>query len=283
MTINASDIEEYLQTRSDFDLELFVYRTLRERGFSVAHGGTYIDPATTKPRQYDLRAYGLLSRTFGFGVHLSIECKSLSTDAPLVISRVPRPTSDSYHELIHVHKDPQASPPEVRIAREQKERGIYRPFNQVGKRTAQVRRDQGGRGFKDDDRESYEKWSQALSSAADLVRESAEAQPSADLYVSILPILVVSDDTLWVVDYSEEGKRLGPPKPTDEAELFVDRDYPIRSLNNWQAGPLVYHISHLHIFTRTGLVSFLSQLTDRTGSRLEALIFDFVLREFDRP
>jgi len=59
MPITAADISEYLQTRSDFDLELFVCRALRERGYVTAHGGTYIDPAKGIPRQFDVRAHAM--------------------------------------------------------------------------------------------------------------------------------------------------------------------------------------------------------------------------------
>ena len=41
-SLTANQIEEYLNTEDDFDLELFVYRTLIERGVPAQHGGTYI-------------------------------------------------------------------------------------------------------------------------------------------------------------------------------------------------------------------------------------------------
>jgi hypothetical protein len=56
MPITDRDVEDYLRTRSDFDLELFIHRTLREHGCPAIHGGTYIDPIAQKARQFDIRA-----------------------------------------------------------------------------------------------------------------------------------------------------------------------------------------------------------------------------------
>ncbi len=80
MPITDQDIEEYLRTRSDFELELFVYRTLRERGCKAKHGGTYIEPLSGKARQYDVRAIFEPYRLHGrqpikCRVAMAIECR----------------------------------------------------------------------------------------------------------------------------------------------------------------------------------------------------------------
>ena len=54
--ITAADIAQYLDVRDDFDLELFAYQELRQHGWDAHHGGTYMDPFTEKPRQYDVSA-----------------------------------------------------------------------------------------------------------------------------------------------------------------------------------------------------------------------------------
>lgn len=279
MPITDRDIEEYLRTRSDFDLELFVYRTLQEHGCPAIHGGTYIDPIAKKARQYDVRATWELHRGHEklpmCRLALAIECKSLSSDAPLLVSRVPRPAEDSYHELMHSWLRQNMRDKSARILRPEGPSGIYRPGDSTGKRTAQVCRLVSG-AFKDDDRDSYEKWSQALASAADLINESVAAATDGQQALSlILPVLVVADGTLWVADYSEDGTRNGVVHPADAVELFVNREYV------WELvaipEPQLYRISHLHIYTRTGFAAFVQEFS-RPG-RLRERMFEFGLRQ----
>lgn len=278
MPITDQDIEEYLQTRSDFELELFVYRTVRESGCEATHGGTYIDPLSGKARQYDVRAISDPYRRYGrqpikCQVAMAIECKSLSPEAPLLVSRVPRAPRDSYHELVHSWVRPNVRDTLSRVHRVAPSR-VYQVDKQTGKRTAQVSRTGNG-SFKDDDRDPYEKWSQALASAADLVKSAGAAasdgQPALSL---ILPVLVVADGALWVADYSEDGARVGAARAVNEVELFVDRPYPydVRALPD----PVTYSICYLHIYTRTGFSAFVSELSEET---LPDLIFDAKMRE----
>jgi hypothetical protein len=56
--ITVTDINDYLCTQDDFDLELHVHRTAAQIGLTVSHGGTYEDPVTKKHRQYDVRVRG---------------------------------------------------------------------------------------------------------------------------------------------------------------------------------------------------------------------------------
>ena len=278
MPITDRDIEEYLQTRSDFDLELFIYRTLQDNGCLATHGGTYIDPIAQKARQYDLRAVWELHRGHAqlplCRLALAIECKSLSSDAPLLVSRVPRPTDDACHELIHSWLRQNGRDNLAQVLRPEGPRGIYRPGDPTGKRTAQVSRLTGG-GFKDNDRDPYDKWSQALASAADLVRDSVTAASDGQQALSlVLPVLVVSDGTLWVADYSEAGTRHGAAHAADAVELFVDREY------TWELPALpevqLYRISHLHIYTRAGFEAFVQDFS-RPG-RLRERMFEFGLQ-----
>ena len=81
---------------------------------------------------------------------MAIECKSLSPEAPLLVSRVP-PTRDSYHELVHSWVRPNGRDTLSRVHRATPS-GVYQFDGQTGKRTAQVSR-AGSGGFKDDDRD----------------------------------------------------------------------------------------------------------------------------------
>lgn len=279
MPITDRDIEDYLHTRSDFDLELFVYRTLQEHGCPATHGGTYVDPVSQKARQYDIRAIWELHKGHAklpiCRLALAIECKNLSSDAPLLVSRVPRPPEDAYHELMHSWQRQNARDKMARILNPEGPSALYRPGDPTAKRTAQVCRLTGG-GFKDDDRDPYEKWSQALASAADLIRDSVAAASDSQQALSlILPVLVVSDGTLWAADYSQDGTRNGLAHPIDGVELFVNREYA------WEIMALpearLYRISHLHIYTRTGFATFVKDFS-RPG-RLRERMFEFGLQQ----
>jgi hypothetical protein len=188
---------------------------------------------------------------------------------------VPRPPEDAYHELMHSWQRQNMRDKLARVLRPERPGGIYRPGDPTGKRTAQVAR-LGTGTFKDDDRDSYEKWSQALASAADLIRDSVAAASDSQQALSvILPILVVADGTLWVAEYSENGARNGLAHTADAVELFVNREY------TWELKALpevqVYRISHLHIYTRTGFATFLQDFS-RPG-RLRERAFEFGLQQ----
>lgn len=66
----------------------------------------------------------------------------------------------------------------------------------------------------------------------------------------ILPILVVSDETLWVVDHAENGNVLSPPRQVETTEFYVNARYQIGQ------GDTYYAISHMHIFTKKGITEF---------------------------
>src|SRR5438309_4953914 len=101
--ITADDINEYLSTRDDFALELYVYHEAMELGLLATHGGTYVDPVTKKHRQYDVRAF---FERDSCRVSLAIECKRLQPTYPLLLSRIPRAPSESFHQLIEIRNNP---------------------------------------------------------------------------------------------------------------------------------------------------------------------------------
>lgn len=98
MEITADHIVQYLDSRDDFDLELFAYRSLNEGGWESHLGGTYVDPYTLKPRQYDVRGRKQFSHRRD--LNIAVECKSLSPDFPPIVSRIPRPDADAGHDIL---------------------------------------------------------------------------------------------------------------------------------------------------------------------------------------
>jgi hypothetical protein len=280
--ITQADIEEYLVTQSDFDLELFVDRSLQERGFTTSHGGSYFDSISGKNRQYDVRAYTYIEPHCG--IFLSVECKSLSNTFPLIVSRVPRPDDDAYHELVRTWGRKENGEYFRDSVRSSPRMPLYKAGDAVGKKTVQVGRDIDKHGidskcFTASDGETFDKWSQALSSAVDQVEATQElrgANGTGHFYSLILPILVVSEDSLWVVDYSDAGP--SAPQRVQETTLFVDRTYEMPQRDPHQPHR-VLKVTHLHIFTRSGFTDFLARLMSPSPAGLRERIFGFALRQ----
>jgi hypothetical protein len=128
--------------------------------------------------------------------------------------------------------------------------------------------------FKTSDTETYDKWSQALASSEPLINEIAHPQTtlSDPAFHFFMPILLLSDETLWVVDYQVDGTR-APPRLEGEAIHFVNREIEI-SHSRYKG---IYHQTHLHIHTRVGFERLIQQL-GAPDSRLMEKIFGQVLR-----
>ena len=259
--IDATDLREYLSTQDSFDLELFVYRMGRFAGLQLTHGGSYEDPVTKKARQYDVRAFSERENT---RIDSAIECKSLNPSYPLLISRIPRSDEESYHQVVHAH-DPVPRPSGLAMPITDSNdvltigngRGLYDPAEMVGKSMAQVGRTEQG-DIKAEDGEVYSKWAQALASASELVSNAIDAHDRhrvSSFRTLVLPFVVVSDGTLWVADYSDDGKLLGDPRMVDETTVFVGHQY---------AAPLIptYTFTHLHFCTRSRIADLFGEIAN---------------------
>jgi hypothetical protein len=258
--ISQRDIEEFLETQDDFALEMFVYRVASEIGANPRHGGTYTDPVTLKPRQFDVRVNFERSN---HRISLAIECKALRKSFPLLVSRIPRTADESYHELIATGgyvpgmsmlvDGTTRTVPASKVVRVIGDRSLYRLGELVGKSTAQVGRLTATGDLTSNDGEAYEKWSQALASATDLafaarsIRRDKDEEP---IVVFVLPILVVPDDTLWVADYDDDGALFKKPTRAPEATIYVERSY-------GGAGETPYTVSHLQVMTRSRIETYL--------------------------
>lgn len=269
--ITSEDISQYLNTRDDFDLELFAYRTLQASGWQVAHGGTYVDSVTGKFRQFDVRA----RRTFSHerNLVLCIECKSLSRENPLVVSRVERPSAESFHDILLLTPRPQIGDTIPTVAPCKSEGpSLYRAADRTGKSMTQISKKAKDE-FKTTNTETYDKWSQALASSEPLIHEVASTRTNllAPTFYFFMPILLLSDETLWIVDYQIDGTR-APPRLENEAIYFVNREFAI-SHPRYKGS---YHQTHLHIYTRVGFDRVIRQL-EHPDSRLMDKIFGQVM------
>ncbi len=103
--IEKSDIEEYLNKYSDFSFELKVLEKFNALGFRCDHSGTYEDPITGITRQFDIRALHVRSLPaanllVSARIYLSVECKNLQSNFPLLVHSLKRKRDESFHEVI---------------------------------------------------------------------------------------------------------------------------------------------------------------------------------------
>ena len=263
--INAADLRSYIESQDDFAFELDVYQKALERGIQAEHAGLYEDPVTNKPRQFDIRVNKAAESR---RISLAIECKGLAPTFPLLVSCVPRSQGESYHEVLYFSETAAANYSHARVRAQTGGRWLYRPGEPVGKQMRQVRRDSKGELTGGD--EVFDKWMQALASAGDLVtggaKEVSRRQGGRARFVAILPILVVSDDTLWVANYQADGRVAGDPSSVDEITFYLGRKYTL------SREATSFTISHLHIYTRRHIPTLFDQIAG--GGAIWSQVFD---------
>lgn len=244
--IQLNDLKEYLSGQDDFQLEIAAFQACKKRNLEVFHGGTYEDPVSKKSRQFDIRAS---IRKETCTVHLAVECKSLKDNFPLLVSRLPRMQEEAFHEIVYSH--PRAEGLHSLIGSNYYSISVFSPNTIyekdkcVGKSTTQVGKDSSGK-ILSGDSEIYDKWSQAVASAFDLVSNSTNDFERNDKRFAlsvILPVLVLNEDMLWVADYTSDGLLVGDPKRVDSCDIFIGKSL-------W-TGPMGigYTFSHLNVFT----------------------------------
>jgi hypothetical protein len=273
MPISAADIQTEMAKRDDFGYELRVGAVIRklwlqfsdsfhiEQKTELSHGGTYDDSVTDKPRQFDWRC----SLTKGGGerreqLALAVECKNLDPESPLVVSAVPRVEGESFHDVV-VSKGPGhideriGKPLPERSFKLQRVPSFYRAHDLVGKKAVRIKRDDKGGIRGDSDSDVYDKWAQAIASSVGLVEEASQcAPPACRVYSAVLPVVVVPDGSLWVVQHDKDGKA-NLPTQMDNCEYFVGRRISLTEPPNEQ----FFRFSHFHFFTVKGFEKFLSE------------------------
>lgn len=284
--IQKNDIVEYLDSCSDFSFELSVLKMLRENDIRCEHGGLYEDPVTGKSREFDIRAIKTISN---YRIRLAIECKNIRENFPVLVSCMPRHEEESYHQIAMVGEPKSSGPlslPPINQSRAKgislrNEYSIYKINEPVGKSTAQVGRGMDGAIFANDG-ELYDKWSQSLSSSADLVSRTywdGHEKDDEDFYFSaVFPIIVIPNGRLWVVNYDDDGNRIQEPCISNHCSSFVDKDY---EMGTKISGTRMW-ISHIEIMTFDGLYSFVdSHMKTKEGA---SVIFskEGIIKAIDR-
>ena len=262
VALEEADLLNFLDTQSDFAFELKTLKILKENGFNCEHGGTYHDPVTRKPRQFDIRATKIRR---DLCIRLAVECKNLSDTSPLLILCIPRSPAEAFHDVVSplkakaFHKDASPFPNPLEtysLARTQKTESIefsggnsiYKPHEPVGKSTEKIAKKDDGT-FNSNDSDVYEKWAQAVSSAQDLIDRAVQ---DAGLYTAIFPVLAVPDRTLWVAEFDADGSRIGNPRQVERCPYFIGKSY--------RARDTFYKISHLEFVTIGGIETIIDDL-----------------------
>jgi len=134
---------------------------------------------------------------------------------------------------------------------------IYQTNEYVGKALTQVGLSEAG-SFVSNDYEVFEKWGQAIASANGLICEAANLNDGTGISQRsiVLPVLVVSDGTLWVANYSENGDLQDGPIQKDEVEFYIG------DTQQFDKTRREFTISHLHIVTKSGLKHLLQRFAE---------------------
>ena len=258
--ITHADFIDFLDGHSDFAFEVKTLNALIGLGFTCDHAGTYDDPSTQKPREYDIRATRQIGKRF---LRLAVECKNLRTNFPLLISCLPRRTDEAFHEVVYSvssnRKAFQAFGGRSKTFRIAGADSLYPAGDPAGKSCDQVGRSNHNGEIISGDSGVYDKWAQALSSADELTYlacSDGEARTGDIAYSLVFPLVVVPDGRLWWTLYHTDGSRVSDPEPTDRCSYFVNRPYVHRN----PPGDDRLVISHLEFVTSNGLLELVHDL-----------------------
>lgn len=260
--IEKSDIEEYLHKYSDFSFELKVLEKFNALGFRCDHSGTYEDPITGITRQFDIRAFHerkLISVNLWARNYLSVECKNLQSNFPLLVHSLKRKRDESFHDVIFTSGDSSLG-----LKHEKKkitdDKSLYSMDQYVAKATDQIGRHANTREILSNDNDLFAKISQAINSAKDLIQECLlTPKPSERVLSFICPVVIIPDDTLWEVEYKVDGYP-EEAKKCKRASLYIGKEWTVNP--PLQYPQLTYNMSHLEIATISGISDFVSDLLD---------------------
>ena len=243
------------------------------------HVVTYEDPVTKKHRQYDVRAWAERRQQ---RLDLAIECKALRPWFPLVVSRIPRAADESFHHLILSHtREPDPGEVYSRIdldrARTLPMEGRYSIYGQgepVGKSTTQeggTTRASSSRGMAKPSTSGPKR-----SPPPTVVNGASGAHERYGTPRSSPPSC-----RCWLFRMARVGGRLRRGRPSAGSVVGQPGDV-VRKAHVLSTFDDACVLSHLQIYTRTGIEAFLdtiahskadfwepvSQARDRAGDGL---------------
>lgn len=265
--ITLSDVKKYLNNYSDFSFELQVLKKFVDLGFDCSHGGTYEDPVTSKSREYDIRA---LLQKKSIRVHLSIECKNIRENFPLVVHCLERKENESYNELIFTFEPkiptqqvgpislplPSVFMENCRSIRVQ-QFSLYPKKQFVAKTTDQIGKRQDNGEITANDGELFDKISQAINSSIDLISKAYYLDTDIfPVYLTfVCPVLIIPDSSLWQAKYSDDGEQIGEPEQINHISYYIGKEWTVSG----ELRPLIYTLSHLEIVTYSEIQNFVDK------------------------
>jgi hypothetical protein len=253
--ININDVKEFVESESDFAFELRVLDKLRELSFVCEHSGTYEDPVSKKVREFDILAR--ISKG-NFNINLSVECKNLKKNFPLLVHCTSRTDAESYHEIILIDKRSShdrwsldiSTPAEV--IRLYCENSIYTLEAPTGKSTDQIYREQSSNSLASNDSGVFEKISQAVNSSYKLIQEAKERATFQQTFVC--PVLVIPEGTLWTVIYDSTKEHDWEVVSASSVSYYLGKEW--ETQDHLPIQRISYTLSHLEIVTASYLEQF---------------------------
>lgn len=249
--VTKNNIMNYHKKNSDFSFEMEILEVTKKFTLFCHHGGSYIDSVTGKTRQFDIRCVFTDLQNHRY-LHLAVECKNLKKSFPAVISRIPRQFGE---QIFYGLRN---SPANVfQIFKGEEPNKWYQLGGLVGKEILQIRVLKNQNIEEASGVDIWEKWSQAISSLKSIVSDITRTVTTKHVSDYIfLPILVVPDMNLWVVDYDINGKMKGDPKRVNSCEFYLgSKPYLNRNDVDRDFSP-----TNLHIFTKKGYKEFLDKV-----------------------
>lgn len=265
MTLTPQIIKQVVAGHDDFGHEMRVREVIRSiRDAESMHGGTYLDSITGKPRQFDFRC-SLRREECSF--QFAVECKNLSVNAPAVICGINRSAEEAFHEIIEARCGFFTEPGVVMdgdysLTRRIEDSSAYCQGSFTGKSIVRVKPLKDNKGYTiAPDSDVYDAWSQALSSAYDLCKSAsgyARKVARRHFFNAVIPVVVVSDDSLWALKYDDDGVARSEPSKTEHCSFFVDRGL---AMTGWDADQK-FALSHIHFCTLSGFKSWMASVQD---------------------
>ena len=264
--ITKLDIDEFIQSKSDFGFEIKVKQAISELGIVPLHGGTYIDPVTQKTREYDFRF------TFTqncIHLHASVECKNISEYSPVLVSCLPRSKVESKLRFFLGNRRkflPSTSKRKTNYGLGSLfhpldyERPPRYPISEpCGKAVNQVSRSKNGK-LSGGDADVFDSWSQAVSSIITYSQEPRSIIAPDDEYELhiFMPFVVFPDDRLWFIAYNNFGEIIIPSQKTDNISIYINKFH--KSSDPSRLPELV--ISHIEFMTLTGFKGFIEKINN---------------------
>lgn len=284
--VTAADIGRFVSSHADFSFELEALGRFTSLGLDPEHAGTYSDPVTGKTREFDIRASSMVWETKDarFWIQLAVECKNIREYNPLLVHCLPRVSREAYACVVHGKNKSRRSSSYGSVALNLKEElarrimlwgaeSLYRDGESVGKSCDQVGLSSSGE-LVGGDRDVFEKVSQAIASSHDLIRQACySGTDHHDEYHLVVPMLVVPDGRLWVVDYNAESGKPSTPRLADRIEYYLDKDWLVEG-NEYRYGFRAY-TSHMEIVTMGSVAARMREIAayaERFKSRSEELL-----------